>query len=336
MRDSPFTLRSHNPARLAFVREQLSAPFHLGTALEKRKKKKENSMRKFVFRRAAEEITHQPDGRSTSDTPLWAKAFGIITILVMLPILYMLLMDMMMGVDGGRSLPLWVLVSGFSTLVVVLLFFIAMLAGVGGHGRDRQQSTPSRRPALLMPPPLRKLVLTAHIAASVGWAGGLAAFLALAIVELSSQNALMIRGTFLSMEVVAWVIVIPLSLASLFTGLVQAFFSKWGLLRHYWILAKFVVNIIASITALMYIWSLGPLAEIAAASTASNAQLLSLKDPELMTHPAVALLALLVATILSVYKARGMTRYGQRKQDGRLQALGVEREDRQAQAVTAN
>jgi len=249
---------------------------------------------------------------------------------------------MMMGVDGGRSLPLWVLVSGFSTLVVVLLFFIAMLAGVGGHG----QSTASRRPVLLMPPSLRKLVLTAHIAASVGWAGGLAAFLALAIVELSSQNALMIRGTFLSMEVVAWVIVIPLSLASLFTGLVQAFFSKWGLLRHYWILAKFVVNIIASITALMYIWSLSPLAEIASASTVSNAQLLSLKDPELMTHPAVALLALLVATILSVYKPRGMTHYGQRKQNeqrsgvaaanaapGQVQEIVRERADTPVRAV---
>jgi hypothetical protein len=32
-------------------------------------------------------------------------------------------------------------------------------------------------------------------------------------------------------------------------------------------------------------------------------------------HGSVALLALLVATILSVYKPRGLTRYGQRKQD---------------------
>jgi hypothetical protein len=33
-----------------------------------------------------------------------------------------------------------------------------------------------------------------------------------------------------------------------------------------------------------------------------------------LQHAALALLALLVATVLAVYKPRGMTRYGRRKQ----------------------
>src|SRR5262249_51983428 len=160
----------------AFVREQLSTQFDLRTALEKLKKTKESSMRKFVFRRAAEEITHKPDRRSTPGPPLWVKVFGIIAISASLLFLSMMLASMdgmssMSGMDSspGRYLPLWIQVSGFIALVVALLFFIAMLAGVGGNGRDRKREAPSGRPALLMSSSLRKLTLTAHIAASVGW-----------------------------------------------------------------------------------------------------------------------------------------------------------------------
>ena len=49
-----------------------------------------------------------------------------------------------------------------------------------------------------------------------------------------------------------------------------------------------------------------------------------------------ALFALLVATLLSVYKPRGMTRYGQRKQDEQRQGIVQEREDSKTQAVTVN
>jgi hypothetical protein len=37
------------------------------------------------------------------------------------------------------------------------------------------------------------------------------------------------------------------------------------------------------------------------------------RNPSPLLHAALALLALVVATMLAVYKPRGMTRYGQRK-----------------------
>jgi hypothetical protein len=282
-------------------------------------------MSKFVFRRATEEDTHKPGRRSTTSTPLWVKVFGIIAIIASLLFLSMMLANMVgmggmngmsgMGSSPSRYLPLWMEVSGFTALVVVLLFFIVMLAGVGGNGRGRKPSRASGVSALMMPPSLRKLPLTAHIAASVGWIGAVAGFLALAVAELTSQNALIVRGTFLSMDVTAWFILVPLSLASLFTGLVLALFTRWGLLRHYWVLAKLLINVLASIIVLMYVQSLSSLADIAAASTVSGAELLSLRGSDSVEHSGAALLALLVATILSVYKPRGMTRYGQRKQN---------------------
>ena len=73
---------------------------------------------------------------------------------------------------------------------------------------------------------------------------------------------------------------------------------------------------------------------IAAASTVSGGELLRSSDS--LPHSIAALLALFVATILSVYKPRGMTRYGQRKQDEQHHGLVQEREDSPAQAVSVN
>jgi len=277
------------------------------------------------------------------------KVFGVIAITASLLFLGMMLANMagigsmngMSGIRGmgsspSRYLPLWVEVSGFIALVVVLLGFIALLAGVGGKTRGHKPSRTSGRSVLLMPPSVRKLVFTTHITASVGWIGAIVGFLALAVVQLSSQNALMVRGTFLSMDVIAWVIIMPLALVSLFTGLILGLFTKWGLLSHYWVLAKLLINLLASIIVLMYVQSLSPLASLAAASTVSGAELLSLRGSDSVMHSGAALLALLVATLLSVYKPRGMTRYGQRKQDEQHHRLVQAREKSPAQAITVN
>ncbi len=276
-------------------------------------------MSKFVFRRATEEDTHGPRRGSTTmpttSTPQWAKAFGIIALAVSLLFLIMMLGGMSgMGAGPSRYIPLWVKVSGFIALVVVLLFFIGMLTGVGGHGPSRKPSRTPGATALIMPPPLRKLALTAHVAVSVGWIGAVAAFLALGVADLTSQNAVTARGAFLAMDVTAWFIIAPLSLASLLTGLVLALFTRWGLFRHYWILAKLLINVFATIVLLMYMQSLSYLAGVAKDSAVSGADLLALRSPDSVEHGGVALLVLLVATVLSVYKPRGMTPYGWRKQ----------------------
>ena len=285
-------------------------------------------MSKFVFRRATGEDTRGTDLGSPTSTPRWAKVFGMIAIAVNLLFLIMMLGDMSgMGSGsmlGGMSsmnsspsqyIPWWVKVSGFIALVVVLLFFISMLIGVGGSGSGRKLSSTLRAPALVLPPPLRKLTLTTHVTASVGWIGAVTAFLALATVALSSQNAVMLRGAMLAMNVTAWFVIAPLSLVSLLTGLVLALFTKWGLFRHYWILAKLLINVFASIVLLMYTQSLSYLAGVAQEATISGADLRALRSPDSVEHGGVALLVLLVATVLSVYKPRGLTPYGQRKQD---------------------
>ena len=87
---------------------------------------------------------------------------------------------------------------------------------------------------MIMPPSLRKLALTLHVTASVGWIGAVAAFLALAVVGLTSSDAPTVRGAYLVMEPAARLILLPLAYASLVTGLVQSLGTSWGLFRHYW------------------------------------------------------------------------------------------------------
>jgi uncharacterized membrane protein len=163
-------------------------------------------------------------------------------------------------------------------------------------------------------PWLRKLALTAHVTASVGWLGAVLAFLALSVAGLTSQDPQTVRGAYLVMELTGWAVLVPLSLASLLTGLVSSLGSSWGLFRHYWVLFKLAINLVATIVLLLYMQTLASLADAAAATTLSGNELRGLSSPSPTLHAAAALLLLLVATALAIYKPRGMTRYGQRKQ----------------------
>ena len=164
---------------------------------------------------------------------------------------------------------------------------------------------------MTMPPRLRKLVLTAHISTTVGWLGAVVVYLALTLVGLTSQDAQTVRGAYLVMEPAAWFVLVPLAFASLLTGFVQALGTTWGLFRHYWVLFKLLITVFATIVLLIYMETFRLMAGVAADPTA-DLGVVGNASPRL--HAALALLVLVVATVLAVYKPRGMTRYGWRKQ----------------------
>jgi uncharacterized membrane protein len=159
-------------------------------------------------------------------------------------------------------------------------------------------------------PRLRKLLLTAHVTTTVGWLGAVVAFLALAVVGVTSQDAQTVRGAYLVMEPVAWLVLVPLAFASLLTGIVQSLATAWGLFRHYWILFKLLIAAVATIVLLIYMETFRVMAAVAA-DPGADLRVVRNESPAL--HAILALLVLLVATVLAVYKPRGMTRYGQRK-----------------------
>ena len=160
-----------------------------------------------------------------------------------------------------------------------------------------------------MTPRLRKFALTAHVTSSVGWLGAVAAFLALAVAGLTSQDAQRVRAAYLAMELTGWSVIVPLSLASLFTGLVQSLGTPWGLFRHYWVLFKLLITVLATIVLLVHMQPITYVAGVAAETTLSRADLRGLRI-QLVADAGAALLVLLVATTLSVYKPQGRTPYG--------------------------
>ncbi len=166
---------------------------------------------------------------------------------------------------------------------------------------------------MTMTPRLRQFALTAHVTSSVGFLGAVAGFLALAIAGLTSQDAERVRAAYLAMELITWSVIVPLSFASLLTGVVQSLGTPWGLFRHYWVLVKFLLTVVTTVVLLLQVEGIRYLATVAAETTLSSADLRGLRS-SLRTHAVGGLLVLLLTTALSVYKPRGMTRYGWRKQ----------------------
>jgi hypothetical protein len=161
-----------------------------------------------------------------------------------------------------------------------------------------------------MTPRIRKLALIAHIASSLGWFGAVAAFEALAIAGLSCSSTLMVRAAYLSMRWTTWFIIIPFALMSLLTGLVLALGTRWGLFRHYWIFVKFLINAVSIIILLFHTRLIGLVARTAAKGNLSSGDLLGLRI-QLVVISGAALVALLVATALGVFKPRGLTPFAE-------------------------
>ena len=173
-----------------------------------------------------------------------------------------------------------------------------------------------------MTPRFRKLALTAHITASIGWLGAVVGFLALAVVGLTSRDELLVRGGYLAMGVLAWYVILPLCLASLATGILQALGTVWGLFWHYWVLLKLAINVLSTLILLLHLQPISYLAGVATGANFSTGDFRQVRL-QMVIASGLALLALLVATVLSVYKPRGLTPYGQRKQHARRAAASA-------------
>jgi hypothetical protein len=165
-------------------------------------------------------------------------------------------------------------------------------------------------------PRLRRFALAAHVISSVGWLGAVSAWLALAVAGLTSRDPQLARGGYVAMELTAWSVIVPLSLASPLTGLVSSLGTRWGLVRHYWVLVKLLMTVPATILLLVHMKPIAYLAGVAEEATLFSADLASQLRLQMVVYAVAALLVLILATALSVYKPRGKTRYGTRKRHG--------------------
>lgn len=165
---------------------------------------------------------------------------------------------------------------------------------------------------MAMSPRGRKLALVAHVGSSVGWLGAVVTSLVLAVAAVVGNDPQTVRAIYVVLEPLGRYTLIPFSLAALLTGLIESLGTPWGLLRHYWVLAKLLMNLFATGILLLYTQTLTFLADTARTTAAADGGD-ALRDPSPVVHAVGAVALLLVALVLSVYKPRGLTSYGQRK-----------------------
>jgi len=161
-----------------------------------------------------------------------------------------------------------------------------------------------------MTPGVRKFALTIHLTSSVGWIGAVVAYLGLGVAAVTSRDVQTVRAAWIGMEVIGWWAIVPLALAALLTGLVMSLGTQWGLFQHYWVLISLVLTSLSTIILVVHMPTVSAMTRLA--QQADAADLRGLGGD--LFHPGVGLVVLLAIAVLNVYKPRGVTPYGWRKQ----------------------
>ena len=118
--------------------------------------------------------------------------------------------------------------------------------------------------------------------------------------------------------------VCPRSLAhaSLLSGIVLSLGTSWGLFRHYWVVLKVGITVFSTVILLIYMGTFRQMAGVAADPVVDLA---AVRNASPIVHAVLALVLLLAATVLGVYKPFGMTAYGIRQLDEQRRFVVVER-----------
>ena len=162
----------------------------------------------------------------------------------------------------------------------------------------------------MMMPALRRVTFTTHITSSVGWVGAAMAFLALAVIGVTSEDERTVRGAYLVMAPAAWFVLVPLAHASLLSGIALSLGTTWGLFRHYWVVLKLGITVFSTVILLIYVGTFRQMAGVAADPVVDLAMV---RNASPIVHAILALVLLVAATVLGVYKPFGMTAYGERR-----------------------
>lgn len=176
-----------------------------------------------------------------------------------------------------------------------------------------QTGTATRRPWRLSAS-ARKLTLTVHIITAIGWIGVDFVLFVFAFRGLTTDDAETLRICYQAVEMFAVVLLVPLGLLSLASGLLLGWGSKYGILRYRWVFWKLVLNLV--LTTLVIV-ALRPGVSEAADLVSGTPDLTSAELDQarsnLIFPPVVSITALSFATVLAVYKPWGRTKYGQRR-----------------------
>lgn len=161
---------------------------------------------------------------------------------------------------------------------------------------------------MIMPPPVRKLALAAHLFVSVGWICAVAGYVAFGVAASRSTHRETVRAACIAMELIGWYVIVPLAVGSLLSGIVMSVGTKWGLFRYYWVLLSLALTTLAVGVLLLHMPTVTHLADVA--RQAEGGSLYALGGD--LFHPGLGLVVLVVIQVVNVYQPPGMTPYRRR------------------------
>jgi hypothetical protein len=164
----------------------------------------------------------------------------------------------------------------------------------------------------------RQLLMVLHYVTSVGWLGVGLCQLTLNLVALTTADPLMRHHVHEINHVLDRQLLTVLALGAAATGVLLAWRSTWGLLRHWWIVVKLIIT--AALLVFLPVWMGGWASQAIAATTPAG------PDPAYLTILAdliagsLSVLVTLVAVVaISLTKPWGRIHRGRRAQLARRQ-----------------
>ncbi|MFB9236047.1 hypothetical protein ACFFWC_10890 [Plantactinospora siamensis] len=154
-----------------------------------------------------------------------------------------------------------------------------------------------------VPPRIRKTLLTAHVATSVGWLGVDLALLTLGIAGLAGADRDVV---YPAAALLATLLFAPLSGAVWLIGVLNALLTPWGLVRHRWVVVKLLItSAMLGLVLFVLLPAVRGLGELGGAAPMRS-------RIDLVVPPSVSSSLLIFMTAVSSFKPWGRTRRGRR------------------------
>lgn len=210
---------------------------------------------------------------------------------------------------GGRPLvgPLQgtlAVISFVTSVAGLVLLFLPSANRWMAAVREHSRTIPQR---------LRKAVLTAHVAISVGWLGLVTGMFTMSVSGVTTGNAEQQAAMYRTMSMLDEIFLGMTSMFALVTGIVVGAGTKWGLLQRRWVAVKFfmVMGVMALGFGVIHQLILKANELVNAGAPVRGGELDAV-GWSMAGAALLALLSLVFMTAVSTYKPWGQTRWGKK------------------------
>ncbi|SDG11388.1 hypothetical protein [Pseudonocardia oroxyli] len=155
-----------------------------------------------------------------------------------------------------------------------------------------------------VPRAARSVLLIVHLVAIAAWIGLDVALGLLVLVPMAAHE--WTAACYQVLPLLFWPL-LTAGLLSALSGVALGLVTRWGLVRHWWVAIKLVINLVLIVlVALLLGPGLDAAGEFGRALAAGEVP--AVEVPRLYMPPIVSTAALVVATVLSVVKPKGRLR----------------------------